>query len=77
MDGSTVIMLAMPESAAHRYLDWMRHSGSYAMIGLLIAWELFGRIFNLSFSTRLHVLYSGFIPRNWRAGIPSSFRASK
>jgi hypothetical protein len=33
MDGSTVVMLAMPEGAAHRYLDWIRQSGSYAMIG--------------------------------------------
>ena len=40
LDGSTGIMLVMPESAAIRYLDWVRRSGSYAMIGLLIAWQL-------------------------------------
>jgi Zn-dependent protease len=60
MDGSTVVMLAMPESAALRYLDWTRRSGSYAMIGLLIAWQLFGRIFQPIFSFALHILYHGF-----------------
>ena len=59
MDGSTVVMLAMPEGAAHRYLDWIRQSGSYAMIGLLIAWQLFDRIFEPIFSFALHALYSG------------------
>jgi Zn-dependent protease len=62
MDGSTVIMLAMPETAAHRYLEWMRHSGSYAMIGLLIAWQLFDRIFQPVFSFALRILYSGIHP---------------
>ena len=62
MDGSTVIMLAMPESAAHRYLDWMRRSGSYAMIGLLIAWQLFDKIFQPVFFFALRVLYSGIHP---------------
>jgi Zn-dependent protease len=59
MDGSTVVMLAMPEGAAHRYLDWIRQSGSYAMIGLLIAWQLFDRIFEPIFSFALRALYSG------------------
>ena len=59
LDGSTGIMLAMPEGAAHRYLDWVRQSGSYAMIGLLIAWQLFDKIFQPIFSFALHILYSG------------------
>ena len=59
LDGSTGIMLAMPESAAVRYLDWVRRSGGYAMIGLLIAWRLFDEIFQPIFSFALHVLYSG------------------
>jgi Zn-dependent protease len=59
LDGSTGIMLAMRESAALHYLDWMRRSGSYAMIGLLIAWELFDKIFQPIFIFALHILYSG------------------
>jgi Zn-dependent protease len=59
MDGSTVIMLAMPETAAQSYLEWIRKSGSYAMIGLLIAWQLFDKVFQPVFFFALHILYSG------------------
>jgi Zn-dependent protease len=59
LDGSTGIMVAMPESAALRYLDWVRRSGSYAMLGVLIAWRLFDEIFQPIFSFALHILYTG------------------
>jgi Zn-dependent protease len=59
LDGCTGIMLAMPESAAVRYLDWVRRSGSYALIGLLIAWRVFDEIFQPIFFFALHVLYIG------------------
>lgn len=59
LDGSTGIMLVMPESAARRYLTWVRQSGSFALIGLLVAWKLFDEIFQPVFSFALHVLYSG------------------
>lgn len=59
LDGSTGIMLAMTENAALRYLDWVRGSGSYAMIGLLVAWRVFDEIFQPIFYFALHVLYSG------------------
>lgn len=59
LDGSTGIMLAMPESAATRYLDWIRHSGSYALIGILVAWRLFDQIFMPIFSFAFHMLYAG------------------
>ena len=35
LDGSTAIMLLMPEEGAQRYLDWLR-GNSYARLGLLI-----------------------------------------
>ncbi len=59
LDGSTVIMLAMPESGALGYLDWVRRSSGYAMLGMLLAWYLFGAIFQPIFFFALHVLYSG------------------
>ena len=40
LDGSSGIMLFMPESTAHRYLDWLRHS-SYARLGLLLGLLVF------------------------------------
>ena len=59
LDGYAGIMILMPEKAALRYLDWTRKSGSFAMIGLLIAWTVFGRIFQPLFSFAIHMLYAG------------------
>jgi Zn-dependent protease len=63
LDGSTGIMLAMSESAALRYLDWVRRSGSYALIGLVVAWQLFDKIFQPIFYFALHILYGGIYSR--------------
>jgi Zn-dependent protease len=58
LDGHAGIMLLMSESLALRYLDFV-HQGSYAFIGLLIAWEVYGRIFQVVFSLGLKLLYGG------------------
>lgn len=44
LDGSTAVMLLMPENHAQRYLDWLR-GNSYAMAGLLVGLFLFWKIF--------------------------------
>jgi Zn-dependent protease len=44
LDGSTAVMLLMPENYAQRYLDWLR-GNSYAMAGLLVGLFLFWKIF--------------------------------
>lgn len=59
LDGYTGIMLFMPESAALRYLDWVRQTSGYALIGLVVAWTLFDKIFDPIFLFALHVLYAG------------------
>ena len=56
LDGHTGIMLLMPESTALRYLDWTRRSG-FAMIGLLIAWTAFDKVFQVIFMLALRLLY--------------------
>ena len=58
LDGHAGIMLLMPENTALRYLDWTRQSG-FAMIGLLIAWTAFGKVFNVIFTLALRLLYPG------------------
>ena len=58
LDGYTGIMLLMPENTALRYLDWTRQS-CFAMIGLLIAWTAFGKVFNVIFTLALRLLYPG------------------
>ena len=44
LDGSSVIMLFMPQDSARGYLDWVR-SGTFAMPGLLIGLLVFRFIF--------------------------------
>jgi Zn-dependent protease len=59
LDGHAGIMALMPEDAARRYLDWVRHSSNFALVGLVIAWSLFDRIFRPIFLFALHTLYAG------------------
>ena len=56
LDGHAGIMLFMSENTARRYLDWLRQSG-YAMLGLIVAWYAFDRIFAVVFPFALHLLY--------------------
>ena len=58
LDGHAGIMVFMGEDAAHRYLDWVQQSG-YAMLGLIVAWYAFDRIFQVIFTVALSVLYPG------------------
>ena len=58
LDGHAGIMLFMNEKLALRYLDFV-HQGSFALIGLLIAWQVYGRIFDVVFFYGLRLLYQG------------------
>lgn len=56
LDGHAGIMLLMSERLALRYLDFV-HQGSFALIGLLIAWQVYGRVFQVVFFFGLKLLY--------------------
>jgi Zn-dependent protease len=58
LDGHAGIMILMPEGTALRYLDWTHQSG-FAVIGLVVAWTAFGRIFDTVFHLALNLLYLG------------------
>jgi len=58
LDGHAGIMLFMTENTARRYLDWLRQSG-YAMLGLIVAWYAFDKIFVVVFAIALRLLYPG------------------
>lgn len=45
LDGSTAIMLFMPEDRAKRYLDWLRGS-QYGIVGLVLALVAFNYIYD-------------------------------
>ena len=59
LDGHSGIMLVMPDALAIRYLDWLRNSRNFGLLGLVIAWTLFDRIFQPIFFFALHALYAG------------------
>jgi len=58
LDGSSAIMFFMPERLAVRYMDATRGQ-ALAIIGLLIAWQLFTPIFRPVFRVALSALYAG------------------
>ncbi len=58
LDGNTGITLLMKERTALRFLDWTQHGG-FGLLGLIVAWALFGKIFGSIFSLALNVLYPG------------------
>jgi len=59
LDGHAGIMVLMPEGVAHRYIEWIQRAGSFALLGLVIAWTLFNKIFLTLFFFALHTLYAG------------------
>jgi Zn-dependent protease len=61
LDGNTGVTLLMSEGTALRFLDWSHNQG-FGMIGLLLAWVVYGRMFGYIFRISLAVLYPG---SNW------------
>jgi Zn-dependent protease len=58
LDGHTGITLFMGEAAAVRFLDWTHNQG-FGMMGLLLAWVVYDKIFGFIFRLSLAALYPG------------------
>jgi Zn-dependent protease len=58
LDGNTAITLLMSKPAALRFLDWTQNSG-FGLMGLLVAWLVYGRMFRYIFIVALNALYPG------------------
>jgi len=58
LDGNVGITILMSEDGARNFLDWFRQPG-FGMMGLVLAWILFGRIFAVIWTVALNVLYTG------------------
>jgi Zn-dependent protease len=58
LDGNTAIGLLMSEQAALRFYDFSRQPG-FMMVGLLIAWNVFGQMFHPIFLGAVNLLYPG------------------
>jgi Zn-dependent protease len=57
LDGNTAVTLFMSNGLAVKFLNWTRQG--LGMIGLLLAWYLYDKIFDLIFRVALAVLYPG------------------
>jgi membrane-associated protease RseP (regulator of RpoE activity) len=58
LDGNVGATVFMTEERARRFLEFFR-APNVAIMGLLIAWALFGRIFGHAYVFALNVLYYG------------------
>ncbi len=58
LDGSGVLPLVMKESAAQRYQEFMRQP-TWSLIGLIVAWNVFGKIFWPVLLVAVNLLYPG------------------
>jgi Zn-dependent protease len=58
LDGSSGIMLLMPESLAVRYMTFVR-AGNFMFLGLLVAWKAYDYVFDFIFTLGLRLLYPG------------------
>ena len=56
LDGNTGITLLMKERMAVKFLDWT-HQGGFGLLGLVVAWALFGKIFLYIFELAFALLY--------------------
>jgi len=61
LDGASVITVAMPHRLALRYLELSRNR-TFALIGLVVAWQLCGPLFGPVFGFALELLY-------WRVNV--------
>ena len=56
MDGSNAVILLLSEDTAEKYMDIIQNP-MYRLIGLFIAWKLFGFIFDPFHKFALKLLY--------------------
>jgi Zn-dependent protease len=58
LDGSNVLLFFLREQTAERYESFL-YQPAYRMIGLVIAWQVFGSVFDPIHTLALNILYPG------------------
>jgi len=58
LDGASGITILMSEPTALRFLDFIRQP-AFQMAGMIVAWLVFGRLFDPIFTLSLNLLYPG------------------
>ena len=59
LDGSSVVPLFLSEANGRKYLETLWRLRGLALIGLFLAWQLFGSVFNPLFLRAVSLLYPG------------------
>lgn len=59
LDGFGAVPILLPEGTARRFLEFGWSLRSFSMLGLLVAWQVFGPIFHPVFQFALRMLYPG------------------
>ena len=57
LDGFNVIPLALSEEQGQRYLGWADSLRSFGIIGLVVAWQVYGKMFWPIFTLAVQTLY--------------------
>lgn len=57
LDGSTAVALLLPEDIAPRYHGFLNSNPLFSLVGIFIAWQVFGYLFYPVFSASLNTLY--------------------
>jgi len=59
MDGSAALPLILPATAAARYQQVLFSNPALSLIGMVVAWQLFGRVFQPVFIFAVNLLHPG------------------
>ncbi len=59
LDGSAAIPLLLPPAAATRYQQWLFANPALSLVGMLVAWFLFGRVYQPIFLLVINLLHPG------------------
>lgn len=57
LDGFSVLPLFMSENGAQHFLNWADSVRSYSLIGIVLSWQIFGRVVTPIFHFALQLLY--------------------
>lgn len=60
LDGFSVLGLFLPEAAIHKLMDFRDSLGAIALLGILLAWQVFDYVFTPVFVTSIRVLYPSY-----------------
>ncbi|HWE51773.1 MAG TPA: site-2 protease family protein [Bryobacteraceae bacterium] len=60
LDGYGILGLFTTEQGALRLQEWRMKMGAMAIIGLVVAWQVFDRFYDPLFATSINLLYTGY-----------------